>query len=310
MSINRNVNLIKAIQPEVNRDGVRYNFSADIYAVGAGGGGESASAGGSNGIAGGGGGAGSVVSASLSVVPNITWTIDVGSGGASDTNGEDTSAIIYDDTYAGLVTLRAQGGLSPTNSGGGNQGSGSVETTSVTSSYSPFTGGGVNVNVAGGGAGAIENGGNGVPFDGNPNTGVGGLGGQGITDLPFGGGTLSFAGGGGGGVNDGQLVGGDGADGGGDGGDIVTFNGNNATLYGAGGGGGSTDTNVFGSGGAGSKGLVMLRFLGTIGTGSGEFDIEFTNASSSLDGNTTSIFYDEGVGTFRYNAPFPYVPGN
>lgn len=310
MSINRNVNLIKAIQPEVNRDAVRYNFSADIYAIGAGGGGQSAVVDGSNGVAGGGGGAGSAVSHSLSVVPNITWTIEVGSGGASDTNGEDTTAIIYDDTYAGLVTLRAQGGLSPTNSGGGNQGSGSVETTATTSSYSPFSGGAVSTSNAGGGAGATQDGGDGIPYDGNPDTGVGGRGGEGLDNFPFGSGTIDTAGGGGGGINDGQIDGGSAADGGGDGGDGVTFNGANATLYGAGGGGGSTDNITAGSGGAGSKGLVMLRFEGTIGTGSGEFDIEFTNASSSLDGSVSSIFFNEGAGTFRYNAPFPYVPGN
>lgn len=309
MSVNLNSNIIKAVQPQIERNPISYNFPANIWAIGGGAGGQNGVSGGT-GTAGGGGGAGSVVSSSLSVVPNITWTIEVGSGGTSNNNGENTYATIYDDTYGGLVTLKAQGGLSPNNSGGGNQGSGSVETTSVTSSYSPFVGGAVNTATAGGGAGATQNGTNGVPFDGNPGTGEGGDGGQGIDNLPFGGSTLPIAGGGGGGVGKNQTGGGSGNDGGGAGGDLITFNGSNATSYGAGGGGGSATDIDAGTGGNGYRGLVMIRFLGQIGTSYNQYDIEVTNATTSYDGGTTSIYFNSGSGTFRYNAPYPYVPGN
>lgn len=305
MSINRNSNLIKAIQPQVNRDPVSYNFDANVWTIGGGGGGESGLSIFPNGEAGGGGGAGAVVSASLSVIPNITWTIEVGSGGSTDSNGENSTAIVYDTTYAGLTTLRAQGGRNGSNSGGGNSGTGSVETTSATASYAAFTGGAQNTGVAGGGAGAGGNGGNGVPFDGNPGTGIGGVGGFGKS--VFG----SVAGGGGGGITPNNGFGGTGAFGGGNGG-VVGVNGGNATTYGSGGGGGGADNGNPSTGGSGYKGTVVVSFVGKIGTQLGEFDITTTNASSSYNSgtNSTTIYFETGSGTFRYTAPFPYIPGN
>lgn len=305
MSINRNVNLIKAIQPQVNRSPVSYNFDATVYAIGAGGGGESGTdtPGGGGYEAGGGGGAGALVSASLSVVPNITWTIDVGNGGGSDTKGEDTLLIAYDNDYSGLTTLRAQGGFPGLNSGGGNAGTGSVETTSATSSYAASTGGAIDVGVAGGGAGSKGNGGAGVPFDGNPSTGLGGPGGDG--DNIFGG----IAGGGGGGITPNNIIGGIATDGGGNGSALPSSNGNPATNYGAGGGGGGAADDSTGTGGSGYQGTVIVQFTGQIGY---DFDIATTNASSSYDtlNNRTTIYFETGSGTFRYTAPYPYVPGN
>jgi hypothetical protein len=312
MSINRNVNLIKAIQPQVNRNPVSYNFDANLFAIGAGGGGETSFDGGGAGDyeAGGGGGGGAVVSASISVVPNITWTVDVGEGGSADTNGGDTLLIAYDGNYSGQTTLKAQGGLAGSNSGGGNSGTGSLETTAVTQSYSGFTGGAQNLNVAGGGAGSSQNGGAGVPYDGNPGTGLGGPGGAG--DNIFSG----IAGGGGGGITPNNINGGTASDGGGTGGDLSaapsSFNGNPATNYGGGGGGAAAADGITGTGGSGFKGSVIVQFTGVIGTELDQFDIVTTNASSSYDSlnNRTTVFFETGSGTFRYNAPFPYVPGN
>lgn len=312
MSINRNSNIIKAIQPEVDRAPVRYNFDGEIYVIAGGAGGESAGAY----RAGGGGGAGGYVSASLSVVPNITWTIEVGGGGTADTNGEDSSAIVYDDNYGGLVTLRAQGGLSPTDSGGGNQGSGSVEETAATSSYTPFVGGAVNTSVAGGGASSLVDGGDGIPYDGNPGTGRGGAGGNGgYLNL-----TVSVercaAGGGGGCIPNNTLGGSGGIGGAGNGGSPTSLNGGNASFYGSGGGGAGGSGNVGtggGTGGNGYRGVVMVRVPGKIGTQLGEYDITYTNASASYSdyyGGWTTILYNSGSGTFRYTAPYPYVPGN
>lgn len=308
MSINRNVNLIKAIQPIVEREPISYNFPATIWAIGGGGGGESGTA--SNTGGGGGGGAAAVVSSSISVVPNITWTIEVGEGGARDNDGENTTAIVYNDNYDGLVTLRAQGGKKGFNAIGGNSGTGSVETTAATASYAGFIGGtevtGGGRNSAGGGAGASSNGGIGTVYDGNPGSGVAGIGGTGVGI--FGG----IAGGGGGGIGD-TVQGGTAVQGGGDGGLVLATlspNGEDGTAYGAGGGGGLGDTSTPGLGGAGYKGGVIISFVGRIGTQLGEYDITTTNASSSFDGGTTTIFFETGSGTFRYTAPFPYIPGN
>lgn len=310
MSVNRNVNIIKAVQPIVEREPISYNFSASLWAIGGGGGGEDGTA--SNTGGGGGGGAAAVVSSSISIVPNITWTIEVGEGGSSNSAGEDTTAIAYDVNYDGLVTLRAQGGRPGNNGIGGNSGTGSVETIFATSSYSAFTGGtevtGGGRNSAGGGAGANGNGGIGTVYDGNPGTGVGGVGGIGIGI--FGG----VAGGGGGGIGD-TVQGGTATQGGGDGGLVLATlspNGEDATRYGAGGGGGLGDTATPGTGGAGYKGTVIISFVGKIGTELNQYDIATTNASSSYNvgSNTTTIFFESGSGTFRYTAPFPYVPGN
>ena len=310
MSVNRNVNIIKAVQPIVERDPISYNFSASLFAIGGGGGGEDGTA--SNTGAGGGGGAGAVVSSSISIVPNVTWTIEVGDGGSANSAGEDTTAITYDVNYDGLLTLRAQGGRPGNNAIGGNSGTGSVETTSATSSYAAFTGGtevtGGGRNSAGGGAGANGNGGIGTVYDGNPGTGVGGVGGNGINI--FGG----IAGGGGGGIGD-VVQGGTASQGGGDGGLVLATlspNGEDATKYGAGGGGGLGHLSTPGTGGAGYKGSVIISFVGKIGTELNQYDITTTNASSSYNSgtNTTTIFFETGSGTFRYTAPFPYIPGN
>jgi hypothetical protein len=308
MSVNRNVNIIKAVQPIVEREPISYNFSASLWAIGGGGGGEDGTA--SNTGAGGGGGAAAVVSSSISIVPNITWTIEVGEGGSANLAGENTTAIVYDVNYDGLVTLRAQGGRPGNNAIGGNSGTGSVETIFATSSYSAFTGGtevtGGGRNSAGGGAGANGNGGTGTVFDGNPGTGVGGVGGIGLGI--FGG----VAGGGGGGIGD-TVQGGTALQGGGYGGLVLgtsSPNGEDGSKYGAGGGGGLGHPGIPGTGGAGYKGAVILSFVGRIGTELGEYDITTTNASSSFNGGTTTIFFESGSGTFRYTAPFPYVPGN
>lgn len=301
MSVNRNVNLIKAIQPIVEREPVKYNFSGSFYAAGGGGGGETATV---THPGGGGGGAGIVVSASLSIVPNITYSFEVGSKGLADNAGESTTIIAYDNDYSSLVTFRAGGGNPGLNGAGGNSGTGSVETTLATASYAGFSGGAETTSgghyAGGGGAGSFNSGSAGLPEN------FGGQGGEGA-DI-FG----SIAGGGGGGVDTG--VGGVGTDGGGEGGDSLSINGTNATKYAAGGGGAGSDEGgpVYGNGGEGGDGVAFILFTGKIGTNLGEFDITTTNASASYNSgaNQTTITFFTGSGTFRYTAPFPYIPGN
>ena len=306
MSVNLNSNIIKAVQPFVNRNGLSYNFPANVWALAGGGGGE-------NGSNGGGGGAGAFLSASLSVIPNVTWAINVGGGGSGSFNGQDTYATIYNDTYAGITTLKAQGGRSGVSGSGGNSGTGSIITPSGTFNYTGFTGGAVisggGNTYGGGGAGNTENGGVGIPFDGNPGTGVSGNGGQGSEIAYF-----IPLGGGGGGTTDSVTSGaGTGNDGGGNGaGGTGAFeiNGQSATSFGAGGGGARTGGAGAGIGGAGSNGLFVIQFEGTIGSGSTDYNIAVTNATITKAGNTTTITYNSGSGTFRYTAPYPYVPGN
>lgn len=304
MSVNLSSNIIKAVQPFVNRASVNYNFSADVYALGGGGGGE----GGSNG---GGGGGGAFLSSSLSIVPNVTWTINVGGGGASSVNGQDTYATIYNDTYAGITNLKAQGGRTAVGGNGGNSGTGSIITPSGTFNYTGFTGGAVvsggGRTYGGGGAGNTGNGGVGIPVDGNPGSNIAGSGGFG--DVLF-----SPGGGGGGGTTDSDGTGGAGNDAGGNGAKYdlnptYEFNGEPATGNGAGGGGARTSGTV-GIGGLGSNGVFWIKFEGTVGTQLGQYDIVVTNATITKAGNTTTIAYNSGSGTFRYTAPYPYVPGN
>lgn len=312
MSVNRNANIIKAIKGK-DRDPIRYNFSASLWAIGGG-------ASGVDGVAsllgaGGGGGAGAVVSSSISIVPNITWNVQVGGGGVSNSSGEDTYAVAYNDDYDGLVTFRAQGGRVGSGGTGGNTGSGSLEISATTQSYSAFTGGadttGGNRNAAGGGAGVTQDGQTGTTYDGNPGSGIGGVGGTGLNNtnqlsLPIIG---PIAGGGGGAASDtaDTQIGGIGRDGGGDGGfQNDTYNGEDASSLGSGGGGGGTVGP--GQGGDGYDGGFVISFNGIIGTQLGQYDIQTTNATILRDEptNTTVILFNSGSGTFRYNAPFPY----
>jgi hypothetical protein len=308
MSVNLNSNIIKAVQPFVNRAPVSYNFSADAFALGGGGGGQSAPNGG-------GGGGGALVSASISVVPNITWTINVGGAGAADTNGQDTYATIYNDTYAGITTLKAQGGRTGVGGNGGNSGTGSLITPSGTFNYTGFTGGAVieggGRTYGGGGAGNTSNGTRGIPFDGNPGTGFAGNGGFGVGTFPF-----AAVGGGGGGTTDASTnSGGNGNDGGGAGAGATSGqyerNGYPAINYGAG-GGGARNGGGAGIGGTGSPGTFWIQFVGTAGTQLGQYDITVTNGTISGPGDygITTVIFNSGSGTFRYNAPYPYVPGN
>lgn len=319
MSVNLNSNIIQAVQPQVNRAPVRFNFPATIFAAGGGGGGASGSLSVGSltfGLGGGGGGGSALVSSSISVVPNITWTISVGNGGASNQDGQDTSAIVYNDDYSGLVTLKSQGGRkggtgveADGSAVGGNSGTGSVEFSSaVTSSYSAFTGGTENRvsgrQAAGGGAGAGGNGGNGNAIDG----GAGGSGGFSVQPAITFNSRFVGAGGGGGTSNIGVSGGAGGLQGGG-----AAFGGT-GTGFSAGGGGGFANlaSSLFGPGGPGTEGLVVVRFIGQIGTQLNQYDIAVTNATTSYDSgtNTTTIIFSPGSGTFRYTAPFPYIPGN
>ena len=327
MSVNRNENIIKVVRGDNGIGPVRYEFPGTLHLAGGGGGGAS----GAPFYGGAGGGGSTVVSASLSITPQITYVTFVGAGGEggawtggtagnSGIDGTESSWEAYTNNYDTPVTMSVEGGQaalwaspSPSPLDGGNSGTGSV-IGPTTENYPGFIGGitrigtigGQPATATGGGAGSFENG-----EDGEANFQKAGDGGDGvlITSAIIGGAQLAGGGGGGSGA-DTANTGGSGNDGGGDGGDNQGAAGGNATLLSAGGGGGGATDTIAGDGGSGANGFAHLRFVGKIGTQLGEFDITVTNATVAYDAgaNTTDILFGIGVGTFRYTAPYPYVP--
>jgi len=291
--INLNANRI-----EVRREAkgqIRYEFPADVSVLGAGGGGGSTAV---NATYLGGGGAGSLVSSSILLVPNINYDFTIPAGGTAGSNGSDTTFEPYTVDFFTSQSIVAGGGK-PGTLNGGNSGTGSLTIGGSTTTISGFTGGtGLDVGgeqYGGGGAGNNDNGGNAV-FNTSPSDSDGGNGGEGQTPVS----TFSVpenGGGGGGGVSSALSAFGPGADGGGDGGD--GGNGTSATRNGSGGGGPNA------SGGAGA---VYVTFIGKIGKGRYEYDIEVTNGTTEYNSgaNRTLIkFETPGAASFRYTAPFP-----
>lgn len=325
MSVNRNENIIKVVRGDNGIGPVRYEFPATLHLGGAGGGGAS----GKSFHGGAGGGGSTIVSASLNITPNVTYYINVGSGGAGGiydavgntaNNGTDGGAsewLAYNNNYDSPVTMSCEGGQGALalDNPGGNSGTGSVEFTTIpdVEDYPGFTGGltrvgtigGQPATAMGGGAGAAENG-----EDGTVDFANSGNGGDGLS-VPSNLLTQFIAGGGGGGAgSDTSNTAGTGPNGGGDGGDNQGSAGTDATNFSAGGGGGGASSSIGGNGGDGFKGFAHLRFIGKIGTQLNELDITVTNALTNYDAgtNTTDILFEEGAGTFRYTAPYPYVP--
>jgi hypothetical protein len=122
---------------------------AQVFVVGGGGGGQN---GGAAGQGGSGGGAGGVVDSVYTLSRNAsgstTWTVQVGNGGAANTNGQ-TSSIT--PNFSGPSTIVAYGGATGTLVGGGAAGSGTGSqgfnggvrsTNPATSSYAAPGGGG------------------------------------------------------------------------------------------------------------------------------------------------------------------------
>lgn len=275
--LNLNYNINKALGGGGCIGVMKYNYSASILVIGAGGGGATDAGLG----VGGGGGGGMAVSQSISIVPNITYQINVGAGGAVNNDGQGSSMVGYDDIDNIPISFFAQGGRKGESSGaGGNSGTGSVVRDGVTTSYPAFTGGTLYTGPgtfgpqkgAGGGASNAANGANGADAQG-------GNGANGVTS------------GGGGGAN---FVGPTGPYG-------------NAGISGAGNygkGGDGYSTIQFGLvnpriATAGSNGAVVISYPG-------KTKATVTNATTTfVDGNTIHTF-NSGSGTFIYNVPFPY----
>ena len=243
-----------------------YTASYLVVAGGAGGGGSPL-----NGGSPGGGGAGGLLASTISLTPNATYSIIVGSGGTggagatAPTNGVNSSV-----SGSNITTITAIGGgyggywntTSTTvnaNSGGSGGGAPGVPTGTATGGSGTSGQGNVGGNstalssggtsAGGGGAGAV--GGNAV------SSGVAGAGGVG-TASSITGSSVTYAGGGGGGQYTGGTSGAGGTGGGGAGrtGSGTATSGTANT--GGGGGGCGASAIVAGNGGNGGSGVVIL----------------------------------------------------
>ena len=272
--LNLNYNINPSSGPGNCRGEVKFNYSASIVVAGGGGGGNAGNFG-----AGGGGGAAMAVSQSISIIPNVTYQINVGAGGAIGSKGQDSYLIGFDDNDTIPISFYAGGGNPGGVQDGGNSGTGSIVRAGVTTSYSAFTGGTGELVInafgpqkaGGGGASNAANGGNGTVGGAQ-----GGNGGNGFS-----------AGGGGGFFGAGPT----GAYGNG---------GSNGTGTGYGSGGGGATTQSPGGLTAGSNGVAQISYAG-------QPKAFVTNATTvTADGVTTHTFAS-GSGTFIYTYPYPWT---
>jgi hypothetical protein len=251
---------------------LKYNYSASLTVVAGGGGGGNIIQ--SEQIGGGGGGGGAITS-SISIVPNVTYEINVGGGGASEQKGQSTSFIGYDDNDYEPYKIFTEGGFpgqSVAAAQGGNSGTGSIFLNEVNILTTTQKTGGNGVFISSpyqffGGGGGASNDANG----GNANGGPPYNGGDGANGLSAGGGGGWFGSGPTGPVGrDGQA-------------------GTASSGYGIGGNGG----------GAGTRGVVIISYPGKL-------KAFVTNATTTFDGTNTVHTFNSGSGTFLYTVPYPW----
>jgi hypothetical protein len=224
--------------------------SIQVLVVAGGGAGGTGSA---SGGGGGGAGGGLIYDAAFTVVPNQSYTVTVGAGGAvSDVpkmggNTVFSTYTVYGGGFGGNVGFAGNIG----GAGGGAGGSTSVTYAGGTSLTAYGTSGGANfVNAAapaGGGGGSGSSGSAAA-------TTVGGLGGTGRS-INITGSYVYYAAGGGGGALTTGTAGAGGIGGGGNGGNSAVVASAGTSNTGGGGGGGGT-----GLGGAGGSGVVIIRY--------------------------------------------------
>ena len=257
-----------------------FNGSVEVLIVGGGGGG------GPN-LGGGGGGGGVVYMSSVTVTAGTNYSIVVGNGGASGTNGQNSTAFGAIAAGGGTSVAYSTGSGSSGGSGGGapasergqtaTQGGASSGNSLGSNSGVIYGNRGGNITVvrtaeptrAAGGGGA---GGQGLDTNSNTTGDTGqtgmGSGGVGVVNAILGP-SHYWAGGGGGGAWDNQFGGWGGLGGGGGGAGLggsgtgggsalnSGANGGNGANTGGGGGGGTHST---GLGGAGGSGIVIIRY--------------------------------------------------
>jgi len=265
------------------------SVSADYLVVAGGGGG---GAGTSGVIEGGGGGAGGFRTGSgLTLNKNSSYSVTVGSGGASNTNGSDSVLSTITSTGGGAGGRNGTTSGSTGGSGGGAGGvtvsgaNGNTPSTSPSQGNNGGAGVGVSVFASGGGGGAGAVGGTAVSAPG-----AGGAG----TASSISGSSITYAGGGGG-TQGGTTSGAGGAGGGGAG---ATSGAGNAGTANLGGGGGAGSSVGSGAGGAGGSGIVIISYAGTP---------QFTGGTiTQSGGNTIHTFTSSG--TLSFNIASDYSP--
>jgi len=249
------------------------------YVLVAGGGG-----GGTSGNDGGGGGAGGYLSSTTNLLPGTIYTFIIGAGGASVTNGGNSS-------ITGIVS--AIGGGSGGAGQGANGGSGGGGQGGSVGNYGSLGGAGTSGQgnnggqgygyASGGGGGAGAAGQTAYPYSG-PGYGHAGNGGVGLSTIITGS-TIYLAGGGGGGAAFGGTPA-SGGNGGGGSGSNGGIGGNGTVNTGGGGGGGSGAPGGTGGSGVGYLSVPTVNYTGlTTGsptvTTSGAFTImQFTSSGT------------------------------
>ena len=271
------------------------SFNVDYLVVGGGasGGGKGASGSGKGGA---GGGAGQLLTGTSSVTAQ-SYSITVGSGGdaqtSQDTNGNDGNSSVFNS----ITSLGGGGGASGSSTAGSNGGSGGGGSSSGATNGAGGSGQATGGNN--GGAGGSDNatwrgsgGGGGSGSAGSvPVSGTGGAGGSGTSSSITGTATFYSAGGGGhigggtGGTG-GSSIGGNGGAGG--------ASGTDATGYGSGGGGAGGSASAIVSG-AGSNGVVIIRFL----TSGNDYDVEEIGLMPSLQSGSVGGWHEVGRTTLE-----------
>jgi len=255
---------------------------------------------------------------SLTLTESANYTVTVGGGGNSVSNGINSqfSTIISTGGGAGGPGISPRTGSSGGSGGGGGAPSGSAGnaiTSPAIQGYAGGSGGVGSYSNAGGGGGANGVGAAGGNYSSAGQSSVtGGTGGVGLavniisttnaTSASVGevsGSNVYFAGGGAGGTTF-HNVGASGGLGGGADSPPNDANGNNGTPNtGGGGSGGSTDGGISPAGGQGGSGVVILRYPSdyTITVGSG-----ITEASSSpfTEGSDKVSVFTAGTGTITF----------
>jgi len=225
-------------------------FTVDILMIAGGGGGGTDN--------GGGGGAGGLLYNSGVTLTDATYTMSIGTGGAANTNGGNTTF----SKNGTLVYTAVGGGTQNTLGGSGGGGTRNVSGGAATSGQG---------NAGGNGSGQSTGGGGGAGAAGTtaPSTNVGGAGGNGSSAYSAWGlatstgenvsGTVYYAGGGGGigGDNPRSYAAGLGGGGAGATGSGASTGSAATANTGGGGGGGSGSQGV---GGAGGSGIVIIRY--------------------------------------------------
>ena len=333
--LNLNYNINNALAGGGFRNPVDYNYTASLLIVGGGGGGATGLTDGGVFRTGGGGGGAGVYTGSISIVPNVVYNITVGTGGgggpapqfgpgaSNGGNGTTSSLAGYNISDTNFLSISASGGFGGVSGSGviggvgGNSGTVAINGLLISSSRLGGAGGPQGTSApaggAGGGASMIDNGSDGQ--SGNEIAPAGGQGGLGIYNTIIPNPNFTVGGGGGGGSrgstsNDTLGAAGlpdpsgddrSGGRGGGSGFGLPDRNAVSAISYGGGGGGGATTNiaNVRAAGGAGSNGVVIIRYAG-------QPKAFVTNATTvTADGFTTHTFLP-GTGTLLYTWPYPW----